>query len=113
MNCISNSEEFKMYAERFSQGHWTFFGPGYEKKCCGHCNCKPEGKWNSIASQMVHWFNETGPQSLRVPAPEVVEFWRSLKGKETIHFNADASTKEDSVNQDMLKFVNSQEVNSL
>ena len=25
--CISNSEEVKAYAKKFSQGHWTFFGP--------------------------------------------------------------------------------------
>ena len=30
--CISNSAKVKAYAERFSQGHWTFLGPGDEKK---------------------------------------------------------------------------------
>ena len=29
--CISNSEEIKMYAKRFSQGQWTFINPGDEK----------------------------------------------------------------------------------
>ena len=30
--CSSNSEKVKEYAKRFSQGHWTFIGPGDEKK---------------------------------------------------------------------------------
>ena len=34
-NCISNSEKVKMYVKRFSQGHWTFLGPGDERKWYG------------------------------------------------------------------------------
>ena len=30
--CISNSEQTKNNAKRFSQGHWTFLGPGSELK---------------------------------------------------------------------------------
>ena len=33
--CISNSEHVKNYAKRFSQGHWTFLGPGSELKLHG------------------------------------------------------------------------------
>ena len=33
--CISNSEQVKNYAKRSLQGHWTFFGPGDEKKWYG------------------------------------------------------------------------------
>ena len=29
--CISNSEKAHAHAERFSQGHWTFLGPGSEE----------------------------------------------------------------------------------
>ena len=29
--CISNSEEIRDYAKRFSQGHWTFLGSGNEE----------------------------------------------------------------------------------
>ena len=32
-NCISYSEKVKTYAKKFSQEHWTFLGPGDEKKC--------------------------------------------------------------------------------
>ena len=47
--CISNSEKVKMYAKKLSQGHWTFLGPGDEKKkkWYGNCNYHPEGKWSS------------------------------------------------------------------
>ena len=58
--CISNSEKVKMYAKRFSQGHWTFLGLEDEKKWYGNRNYKPEGKWTSVASKMVQRFKETG-----------------------------------------------------
>ena len=35
--CISNSEQVKNYAERFSRGHWTFLGPGDEKEMVRNC----------------------------------------------------------------------------
>ena len=42
--CISNLENVKEDAKRFSQGHWTFLGPGDEKKWYGNhhtlqCGC--------------------------------------------------------------------------
>ena len=43
-NCISNSDKVKTYARRFSQGHWTFFGPGDEKRWYGNRKNKPDGK---------------------------------------------------------------------
>ena len=58
-NCISNSDKVKMYAQRFSQGHWTFFSSGDEKKWYGNRNCKLDGKWDSVATQMVQRFRET------------------------------------------------------
>ena len=58
--CVSNSEQVKQYAERFSRGHWTFLGPGDEKKWYGTLSYAPEGKWDSIATQMVGRFKETG-----------------------------------------------------
>ena len=59
-NCISNSDKVKTYAQRFSQGHWTFFGLGDEKKWYGNRKNKPEGKWDSVDSKMVQRFRETG-----------------------------------------------------
>ena len=34
-NCISNAEKVKNYTKRFLPGHWTFLGPGSEKKWYG------------------------------------------------------------------------------
>ena len=58
--CISNSENVKTYAKKFSQGHWTFLGPGDEKTWYGESKYPPEGKLNSVASQMAQRFKETG-----------------------------------------------------
>ena len=58
--CISNSEKVKTCAKRFSQGHWTFFGLGDEKKWYGKCTYNPEGKWKYAASRMVQQFKGTG-----------------------------------------------------
>ena len=35
-----NDEHWKMYAKRFSEGHWKFFGLGEEKNWFGNCNDK-------------------------------------------------------------------------
>ena len=57
---ISNSEKVKEYAKRFSQEHWTFLGPGDEKKWYGTPPYTPEGNWDSTATQMVERFKDTG-----------------------------------------------------
>ena len=58
--CISISEKVEDYAKRFSQGHWTFLGPGDEKKWYETLPYTPEGKWDSTATQMVERFKDTG-----------------------------------------------------
>ena len=42
--CVSKSEKVKQYAKRFLQGHWTFLGPGDDKKWHGTLLYTPEGK---------------------------------------------------------------------
>ena len=44
--CISNSEQVKNYAKRFSQGHWTFLGPGDEMNLYGTHSYTLAGKWD-------------------------------------------------------------------
>ena len=90
---ISNSEKVKTYAKKFPQGHWTFLGPGDDKKWYGKAKYFPEGKWNSVASQMVQRFKETGHPVFTSASALCREILRMLKGIETIHFNADASTQ--------------------
>ena len=51
--CISNLENVKDHAKRFSQGHWTLLGLGDEKKWHGTLPDTPEGKWNSTANLMI------------------------------------------------------------
>ena len=89
--CLSNSQKVKMYAKRFSQGHWTFLGPGDEKKWYGGCNYKPQGKWKSVASQMVQRFMERGHPIFTSASALNRGILRNLKRKETIRFNADTS----------------------
>ena len=47
--CKSNSHEVANYALRFSRGHWSFLGPGSEKKRHGTYSDKPDGVWDKKA----------------------------------------------------------------
>ena len=82
------------YAKRFSRGHWTFLGPGDEKKWYGTLPCTFEGKWNFTATRMVERFNDTGHpvfKSIRALSRGIL---KKKNGRDTIHFNADASNTE-------------------
>ena len=57
---VSNAEKVKNYAMRFSQGHWTFSGPGSEEKWYGSSSHARKGQWNCTAAKMVQRFKETG-----------------------------------------------------
>ena len=57
-------EKVKDYAKKILPGHWTFLGPGSEKR------------WYGLSS--------------KVPALWVVESWIRKEGKRTIHFNGDS-----------------------
>ena len=54
----------------------------------------PEGKWDSVASQMVLRFKETGHPVFTSANALSCGILRMLKGKETTHFNEDASNTE-------------------
>ena len=92
--CISNSEQAKNYAERFPRGHWSFLGPGDEKKWYGTPSNTPQGKWDSIAAQMVGRFKETGHPALKSISALSRGILRRKGCRETIHFNADSSKTE-------------------
>ena len=52
-NCMSNAEKVKNDAMRFSQGHWTFLGPGSEEKWYGNSSyAQKKRKWDSTANKM-------------------------------------------------------------
>ena len=76
--CLSNDEKVKNYAMRFSQGHWTFLGPGSEEKWDGDSHDQ-KGQWNCTADKMVQQFKETGHTVLK--STSALESW-SLEAKE-------------------------------
>ena len=90
--CISNSEQVKNYAERFSRGNWTFSVPGDEKKWCGTLSYTPEGKWDSIVTEVVGHFAQTGHPVFK--GISASESWNSekrviqeaQKEQNTVHF---------------------------
>ena len=47
--CIANSFMVSEYARKFAQGHWSFLGPGTEKKWYGTHENKPNGEWDDVA----------------------------------------------------------------
>ena len=49
--CVNKSKTIKEYADRFPRGHWSFLGPGSEKKWYGTYDCKPDGSWNRTAGE--------------------------------------------------------------
>ena len=58
--CISNSDQVKNYAKKFTQEHWTFLRLGSEKKWYGKPKFLPEGNWQDTANMMVEQFEESG-----------------------------------------------------
>ena len=57
--CKSNAYEVANYARRFPRGHWSFLGPGSEKKWYGTYSDKPDGVWGTTAEDMMVEFAET------------------------------------------------------
>ena len=53
--CFSNSEQVKNYAKRFLRGHWTFLGPGDEKKWYGTLSYTPE----EMIPQPHRWWDDS------------------------------------------------------
>ena len=64
-DCITNALRVTEYARRFTRGHWSFPGPGSEKKWYGtHVN-KPDVEWEKTAGGMRLNFAESGHPVLR------------------------------------------------
>ena len=57
--CVANSLIDADYARKFAQGHWSFLGPGSEKRWCGTHVYKPNGDWDDVAFLMIN-FSESG-----------------------------------------------------
>ena len=63
--CENNSRAVANYARRFLRTHWSFLGPGSEKKWYGTYFDKPDGVWDKTAEDMMLEFSETIHPMLR------------------------------------------------
>ena len=93
MNVWQLSESSK-YLRKFGIGHWSFIGPGSEKKWYSAEN-SPQGAWDSIAEEMLLEFAESGHPTFRATTPLSRDILKSKgHGKLSIHFAADELTIE-------------------
>ena len=49
--CEYNSQTVADYARRFPRGHWSFLGPGSDKKWYGTYTNRSDGSWNQSAEK--------------------------------------------------------------
>ena len=63
--CEYNSLTVATYARKVPRGHWSFLGPGSEKKCYGSYTYKPDGSWDRMAGKMMANFTGSGHPTFR------------------------------------------------
>ena len=97
--CISNPEQGKNYAKKFTQGHWTFLGLVSEKKWYGESNHLLKENGQDTANMMVEQFEETGHPVFKGVSPLARGILRKKNNKETIHFNGASMNAEPLANQ--------------
>ena len=93
--CIANALRDTECARRFTQGHWSFLGPGSEKTWYGtHVN-ELDGEWDKTAEGMMLNFAESGHPVFRARSVlERGDLKSKGKGVNTIHFNGSDETIE-------------------
>ena len=75
-------------ARRFPRAHWSFRGPGSEKKWYGTCDNKPDGSWDRTAEKMMLNFAENDHPVFRgSSASEMGDLRSKGSGKKSILFN--------------------------
>ena len=86
--CGNNSKRVREYARRFPRGHWSFVGPGSEKKWYATYNSKPNGCWDRTAEEMMQNFQRSGHLVFReTSALERGELRSKGSRMKSIHFN--------------------------
>ena len=91
--CLANAG-VKVLARRFGIGHWSFIGPGSEKKWYSSENSS-QVAWDNIAEEMLLEFAESGHPTFRATTPLSRGQLKSKgRGKLSIHFAADEYTIE-------------------
>ena len=89
---LANAGVLKVVARRFGVGHWSFIGPGSEKKWYSSEN-SPQGAWDNIAEEMLLEFAESGYLAFRATTPLSRGILKSKgHGKLSIRFAADEFT---------------------
>ena len=63
--CEYNPQTVANYARKFPRGHWSFLGPGSEKKWYGTNTDKSDGSWDKIAENMMTNFADSGHRLFR------------------------------------------------
>ena len=66
---LENARLVSLYARRFGQGHWSFVGPGSEKKWSSLKDDSSQGIWDHIAEKMLLEFAESGCPIFRATTP--------------------------------------------
>ena len=51
--CLANARLVSLYARKFGKGHWSFIGPGSEKKWYCISEDSPQGIWDNIGGKDV------------------------------------------------------------
>ena len=92
-NCISNAEKVRNYAKKFLPGHWTFLGPGSEKRWYGDSHDQ-KGQWERRGKKMVQRFKETGHLAFKSTSALDRGILKHKRGKNTINFNGDPVNTE-------------------
>ena len=93
--CLANARLVPLYARRFGKGHWSFIGPGSEKKWYSIKEDSPQGIWDQIAGRMLLEFAESGCPLFRATTPLSRGQLKSKgHGKLSIHYCADPGTIE-------------------
>ena len=103
--CEYNSKTIGQYARRFPRGHWSFLGPGSEKKWYGTCDHKPDGSWDRTAERTLLTLAETEHPVFRgTSALERGDLRSKGSGKTSKHFSG--STKNIELLLEMVISVN-------
>ena len=91
--CLGNARVVNVLAKKFGIGHWSFIGPGSEKKWYSGEENSPQGAWDHIADEMLLEFAESGHPIFRATTPLSRGILKSKgHGKLSIHFAADGDT---------------------
>ena len=87
--CLAHARVVSLYARKFGTGHWSFIGPGSEKKWHSIKEDSPQGIWDKIGEKMFVEFAESGCPIFRATTPLSRGQLRSKgHGKLSIHFAA-------------------------